>query len=250
MNEPGINRRLRSVDDLLELMDGLFAQDAVRWTETAGGVWWDGFYSDRNRSVPFFADKPDENLAALVRDTVRPPFRALDLGSGPGRNALFLAEKGCTVDAVDLSAKAVQWGRERARDRNLEVSFTCGDAFTLPPEALPGPYGLIYDSGCLHHLPPHRRISYLQLLERTLAPGGYLGLACFASGRMGSELPDDQLYRNGRFEAGIAFSPADLRWLFEGFEELEIRPMIPQGNESPLFGEPFLLTAVFRKPEA
>ncbi|MCC3275299.1 class I SAM-dependent methyltransferase [Arthrobacter sp. zg-Y20] len=250
MNEPGINRRLRAVEDLLTLMDGLFVQDAVRWTETAGGAWWNSFYSDRSRPVPFFADKPDENLAALVRNTLHAPIRVLDLGSGPGRNALFLAEQGCTVDAVDLSSTAVEWGKERARDRNLDVAFTCGDAFTLPPEAIPGPYGLVYDSGCLHHLPPHRRISYLQLLERTLAPGGYFGLACFASGQMGSELPDDQLYRDGQFEAGMAFSPADLRWIFEDFEEIAIRPMIPQGKDSPLFGEPFLLTALFRKPEA
>jgi hypothetical protein len=49
----------------------------------------------------------------------------------------------------------------------VTVDFRCGDAF-----AATGPYDLIYDSGCLHHLPPHRRISYLALLERALAPGG------------------------------------------------------------------------------
>ncbi|MDN3903365.1 class I SAM-dependent methyltransferase [Arthrobacter sp. YD2] len=249
MSEPSINRRMRSVEDLLDLMDGLFARESVRWTSDAGSAWWNNFYADRTRPVPFFADKPDENLARWVREGVLSPTRVLDLGSGPGRNALFLAERGYAVDAVDLSSAAVKWGRERAADRQLDVSFTCGNAFTLPPDALPGPYGLVYDSGCLHHLPPHRRISYLQLLQRTLAPGGYLGLACFARGKMGAEAPDEQLYQDGEFEAGIAFSPDDLRWVFADLGEIEIRPMATQDRDSPWFGESFLLTALFRRPE-
>jgi hypothetical protein len=44
-----------------------------------------------------------------------------------------------------------------------------------------GRYSLVYDSGCLHHLPPHRRVSYLDLLDRVLLPGGHLGLVCFAA---------------------------------------------------------------------
>ena len=62
---------------------------------------------------------------------------------------------------------------------------------------LDGPYDLIYDSGCFHHLAPHRRISYLDLLGRHLAPGGWFGLSCFAAGEdgMGTERPDAALYR-------------------------------------------------------
>ena len=42
--------------------------------------------------------------------------RALDLACGTGRNALFLAERGLVVDAVDISAVALARGRERAGD--------------------------------------------------------------------------------------------------------------------------------------
>lgn len=140
------------------------------------------------------------------------------------------------------------WGRERAAERGLEVSFVRSDAFTLPHDVLAGPYDLIYDSGCLHHVAPHRRISYLALLERALAPGGLFGLACFALGEMGTELPDVELYRAGRFEAGMSFSEQDLRWIFADLDEIEIRPMAPQDEASAMFGKPFLLTALFRRP--
>ncbi|PJT51885.1 SAM-dependent methyltransferase, partial [Streptomyces albidoflavus] len=58
---PG-GREVRTADDVLRLLDGLFTADVDRWT-TAAGAHWDGFYADRERPVPFFAAKPDANLA-------------------------------------------------------------------------------------------------------------------------------------------------------------------------------------------
>lgn len=229
-------------------MDRLFEPDSDRWSAHAGAAWWDRFYDDRERQIPFFVDKPDENLVAILDREQTVPGRALDLGSGPGRNAFALAEHGFTVDAVDLSSAAVAWGRERAVDRGLDVTFICADAFSRAPDVLRGPYDVVYDSGCLHHLAPHRRVSYLRLIDRVLAPGGLFGLACFARGQMGSEVPDAQMYRDGGFEAGMSFSEDDLRWIFSELDVLEVRPMDPQPESSPLFGEPFLLTALFRSP--
>ncbi|WNM26542.1 class I SAM-dependent methyltransferase [Demequina capsici] len=251
MNDtPEPPRHIRSVDDLLVLLDGLFDRDSDRWSSEAGAAWWDTFYGDRDKRIPFFADKPDESLVSLIDGgRVRPGQRALDLGSGPGRNALHLASHGVRVDAVDLSGEAVAWGRERAAGRGLDVQFVCGDAFSLPPVALPGPYDLVYDSGCLHHLAPHRRIGYLRLLERVLAPGGLFAVTCFVRGEMGSSAPDEQLYLDGRFEAGMGFAADDLRWIFSDFEEVEIRPMEPQGEDSATFGEPYLMYGLFRRPE-
>lgn len=108
---------------------------------------------------------------------------------------------------------------------------------------------LICDSGCFHHLPPHRRISYLALLERALAPGGHLALSCFAAGAMGSELPDAALYRQSGLQGGLAYTPDSLRRIFSELTEIELRRMRDEPSGSPLFGEPFLWTALFRRPE-
>ena len=222
-------RHIRSVEDVLTLLDGLF--------EAPG---WDDFYADRDRPVPFFADKPDENLVSyLDRGLVR-PGRALDLGCGHGRNAAHLAAAGFTVDAVDLSPTAIEWARERTTD----VRFLCGDAFTLDL----GEYDLVYDSGCFHHLPPHRRVSYLRLLDRCLKPGGHLGLACFAAGQMGSETPDEDLYRQSGLEGGLAYRADDLRWIFSDLVEVESRRMAEEPPDSPRYGVPFLWTALFLRP--
>jgi SAM-dependent methyltransferase len=239
-----MNRWIRTVDDVLTLLDGMFEPDADRWT--AGGAgWWDEFYGDRSRPVPFFVALPDENLVSYLGDGLLAPGRALDLGCGAGRNAIWLARHGFDVDAVDLSPAAVAWATERAREAGVDVRLRCGDAFsvTLPS----GGYDLVYDSGCLHHLPPHRRVSYLALLDRVLAPGGHLGLSCFAAGAMGCELPDEQLYRDGRLHGGLAYTPDALRSIFSAFDEIDMRPMRELPPEAPAFGVPFMLTALFRR---
>lgn len=233
-----MDRNIRTVDDVLRLLDGLFAPEADRWT-TAGATWWDGFYADRS--------KPDENLASLLDRGLVKPGRALDLGCGPGRNSLYLASMGFEVDAVDLSPAAVAWAGSRAAEAGVEVRFHCGDAFDLLTAESGGPYDLIYDSGCFHHLPPHRRISYRALLDRALAPGGHLALTCFAAGRMGSELNDREFYGRPGLQGGLAYTPGALRWIFSDLTEIELRRMRDEPSESPLFGESFLWTALFRR---
>ncbi|HWM03842.1 MAG TPA: class I SAM-dependent methyltransferase [Actinophytocola sp.] len=243
---PG-HRSIRTVDDVLALLDELFEPAADRWSTGAGASWWDGFYADRDREVPFFAARPDENLVSYLDRGLLAPGRALDLGCGPGRNALHLAAAGFTVDAVDLAPAAIDWATERAGAAGAgdRIRFHLGDAFTLAD--LSGPYDLIYDSGCLHHLPPHRRVSYRALLDRSLAPGGHLGLTCFAAGAMGSEVPDADLYRQGRLDGGLAFTREDLRWIFADLTEVELRRMHDEPAGSTCFGEPFLWTALFRR---
>ncbi|MFC8224479.1 class I SAM-dependent methyltransferase [Streptomyces sp. NPDC057287] len=241
-----MHRNIRSVDDVLRLMDSLFAPEADRWTEQGAG-WWDGFYEDRSKPVPFFVAKPDESLVSYAERGLITPGRALDVGCGPGRNALHLASLGFEVDAVDLSPGAIAWAEERAAGAGADIRFHCGDVFAEGAPA--GPYDLIYDSGCFHHLPPHRRVSYLELVGRALVPGGRLALSCFASGAMGSELPDAEFYGGTGRRGGLAYTPESLRWIFSGMEEIELRRMRDEPAASPYFGEDFLWAALFRKPD-
>ncbi|MEU7580333.1 class I SAM-dependent methyltransferase [Streptomyces sp. NPDC041068] len=246
-----MNRDIRTTDDVMRLLDGLFAPEADRWT-TDGAAWWDGFYADRDKPVPFFVAKPDESLVSYVERGIVTPGRALDLGCGPGRNALHLASLGFDVDAVDLSPTAVAWAEDRAREAGARVRFHRGDAFDPTATELTGPYDLIHDSGCFHHLPPHRRVGYLALVDRALAPGGHFSLTCFAAGErgMGSELDDAEFYRGGGLRGGLAYTAESLRGIFRDLTEVEVRRMRDEAADSPHFGEPFLWTALFRRDAA
>ncbi|MDX3662759.1 class I SAM-dependent methyltransferase [Streptomyces sp. ID05-26A] len=225
-----MQRTVRTIDDVMALLDGLAASPE--------GDWWDRFYADRSREIPFFVAKPDENLAGLVERGLLRPGRALDVGCGPGRNAIFLARNGFQVDAVDISATAIRWAAERAE--GLDIRFRHGDAF-----ATEGSYDLIYDSGCFHHLPPHRRVSYLALLDRALVPGGHFALTCFTD-EEGTAVPDAELYRTG-LAGGVGHTPEELRWIFQDLTEVELRRMSEEPPDSPRFGKSFLWTALFTR---
>jgi len=61
----------------------------------------------------------------------------LDVGCGTGRTACLLAkEHGCTVVAIDISEKMLDWSKERAREEGVEnrVVFRVADATNLPFE--------------------------------------------------------------------------------------------------------------------
>jgi SAM-dependent methyltransferase len=106
---------IRSFEDVLTMLDALLEERRI--------FNWDAFYSNRERPVPFFIDAPDENLVQYLESGLFPPGRALELGCGPGRNAIFLAKQDWKVDAVDLSSEAIQWAKERAAEAGVEIHF-------------------------------------------------------------------------------------------------------------------------------
>jgi tellurite methyltransferase len=76
---------------------------------------WDQHYRD-----PANVDLSPVGL--LVESVeVLPPGRALDLASGPGRNAIFLAKLGWQVTAVDASEVALRLLRREAGGLTIDV---------------------------------------------------------------------------------------------------------------------------------
>jgi SAM-dependent methyltransferase len=86
---------------------------------------------------------PNQFVAEELADL--PPGRALDLACGEGRNALWLAERGWQVTAVDFSQVALNKGRalqaRHPRADDLRVQWVCADALTL--DGGRSPYDLV-----------------------------------------------------------------------------------------------------------
>ena len=227
-------------EDLLAMLDSLLAK--------RGGPWWNEFFADRAKPCPFFAEWPDENLVEWFNSGLLTPGRVLELGCGNGRNALFLAGAGCKVDAVDFSQEAVDWANERAKKADLSVKFHCSDIFNA--EFAEGSYDLVYDSGCFHHLPPHRREDYVDLVRRALKPGGSYGLVCFRP-EGGGGYTDEEVYENWNLGGGLGYSENQLRalWSREDFSVEILRQMIKMNSQGPLFGEDFLWTLLATKKD-
>jgi len=232
------DRFIHTRDDVLDLLDDLLADK--------DGSWWDGFFTNRAKPIPFFVDWPDENLREWFDQGRLQPGRVLELGSGHGRNAVFLAGRGCTVEAVDFSAEAIAWARELAAKADVEIDFQHRDILDLDLE--PGAYDLIYDSGCFHHLAPHRRPDYVDLVRRALKPGGHLGQVCFRPEGGSGLTSDRQVYEQRTLGGGLGYGENQLRalWDDEPFSIEVLRAMANQDGE-PSFGADFLWALLVAK---
>src|SRR5262245_7633414 len=79
-----------------------------------------------------FGTRPS-GFALEVAAFVRPGDRVLDLGAGEGRDAVFFAELGAIVTAIELSSAGIAKARRLARSRRARVNWIEGTM----TEALP-----------------------------------------------------------------------------------------------------------------
>ncbi|MBI4200497.1 MAG: class I SAM-dependent methyltransferase [Chloroflexi bacterium] len=117
--------------------------------------WAEGDYPAR--------EEPSSLLVAWAKRL--PRGRALEIACGNGRNALYLAGLGFTVDAVDIAAPALKLARQAARKRRLAVKFIEADLdeHPLPAEA----YDLITTSFFINR-------NLVPRLKDALKPGGFV----------------------------------------------------------------------------
>jgi SAM-dependent methyltransferase len=236
-----MEKTIRSFDDLLDMLDQKFRSPKQ---------FWDPFYTNREKPVPFFRNAPDENLVSYLKRNLIHPGKALDLGCGPGRNAIYLAEQGFDVTGYDISNTAIQWAKERAEEKKADARFECKSALDINCIEQ---YDFVYDSGCLHHLLPHRRIQYLEKIYRSLKPKGLFGITCFRpgfgeQGGPSREMTDCEVYEEGTMNGGLAFSEEKIRYLLEPrFECLEFRAVREPEDGEDVFGVSFLWASLWRK---
>ena len=111
---------------------------------------------------------PSRFLAAEVTDLR--PGTALDLACGAGRNAVWLAEHGWRVTAVDFSGVALGMARSLAAQRRVEVDWIEADVVTWAPPAR------AYDLVCVLYLqlPAIERRTVLARAAEALRAGATL----------------------------------------------------------------------------
>ncbi|MGA7980706.1 MAG: class I SAM-dependent methyltransferase [Chromatiaceae bacterium] len=125
-----------------------------------------------------YGKEPNDFLRAMA-DRL-PSGRALCLGEGEGRNAVFLAGRGFEVTAVDGSGVGLAKTERLADERQVTVATVRADLADFPIE--PASWNLIVSIFC--HVPAGLRADLHRRVVEGLRPGGMFLLEAYNPGQI------------------------------------------------------------------
>ena len=117
----------------------------------------------------------EPNDFLVERHDAIPKGRVLLLAEGEGRNAIFLAQRGYDVTAVDISQVGLTKAKRRAEEVGVELATVCADLEDY--DLGEGRWDGIVSISC--HLPPALRRAVHGKVERALVPGGVFLLEAY-----------------------------------------------------------------------
>lgn len=105
------------------------------------------------------------SAAALVKDKI-----VLDIACGEGYGSSILAKNAKRVTGIDIDEKSIQWATDTYCPTNLNLSFLCGDAGSLPVgDHL---FDVVVSYETIEHLSIELQETFLKEIKRVLSPEG------------------------------------------------------------------------------
>ena len=137
---------------------------------------WEREY--QNPQLVTLGDEPQKDLHKCLkvlrkeRGVTLEGLKVLDLGSGVGKNSIFLAERGNACVGIELSPAAVAEAKRRASEMSVSVDFRIGD-IGQPYPFPDSEFDLLLDIMSSNSLNDAERETYLKESHRVLKPGGH-----------------------------------------------------------------------------
>lgn len=121
-----------------------------------------------------------EITSRFMKRYIKPGDKVLDIGGGPGRYSLFLANHGCNVTLFDLSDGNVAIAKEKAEELNVKIGTVVGDARDVD-NMVHETFDHILLMGPMYHLLLEEdRIKAVNASLKLLKPGGLIFISFIA----------------------------------------------------------------------
>ncbi|MEN6614298.1 MAG: methyltransferase domain-containing protein [Armatimonadota bacterium] len=164
---------------------------------------WDAAYAKATQPDTFSGGVPSAQIVEVAAK-LQPGATILDIGCGDGRNALYLAEQGFAVTAVDISEAATDAVQRFAQARDVMLTTEVLDMRSYMPNTL---FDFIIAEGCLHLVEREYWSPLVDRLKEATAPGGYNDATVFTDTL---PLPSDMIAcTRGLFHEGELFTLYD-----------------------------------------
>jgi tellurite methyltransferase len=157
---------------------------------------WEESYKRAGKLDTFGGGKPSRGLAETATK-IKLPAKALDLGCGEGRNALYLAGLGFETSAIDISESGIHKLKTQAEEMHLNIDARIDDMLTYNFEKY---FNLIVCTGCLHLIKRKEWQKVLLDMKKYTSRGGFHVVGVFTD-----ELPEPEDQRGlmvGLFKEG------------------------------------------------
>ncbi len=134
-----------------------------------------GYDTSYQRCPCFWGTEPGRLVRLLADSTDLAGAQVLDLGCGEGKNAAFLANLGCVVEAWDISAAALN--NAKAAWPGTPVHWLQKDALSIFTELRK--FDVVIAYGLYHCLSSDAIHPTILNIQRVTAPGGYNIAVCY-----------------------------------------------------------------------
>jgi len=136
---------------------------------------WDAYYKENKvEGMPWYNANLDSNLENYIKLNNLHGRKFLDLGTGPGTQAIQLERLGFDVTGTDISENAII----KARKLSSKVRFLTDDF--LNSKLTDKEFDYIFDRGCFHVFEEEQRKLCIKQYSRILSDDGILFVKCMS----------------------------------------------------------------------
>lgn len=175
-------------------------------------------FDDWYKSHPNYYSQPSDGLIECLKEYSIDPCKALDVGCGQGRNALWLASKGFQVVAMDNSLVAIRMLKKTAKAQGLQIDARIGDARSFDFGARQ--FGLIVILTTLNHLESEYISACCKKIIDSLTPIGIVYCVSFTTEDPGFKGNSEMASECSQI-VKYYFYPGELQHLFSELEILK-----------------------------
>ena len=137
---------------------------------------WDDYYRDTNvEEMPWYEKNLDHDLENEITTNNLNTGSFLDLGTGPGTQAIQLTKYNFNITGTDISQSAI----DKAKKLSINVHFMVDDILNSKIDDKKFDY--IFDRGIFHVFDIPQRPQYVKQIKRILNDNGILFLKCMSA---------------------------------------------------------------------